>query len=142
MSEIESALLSNTLVKTAVAVIVGKRPQDYKIVAFVEGNIEVSELTEYIKTQVPEYMVPSRFEVNEKIPLSANGKVERKALKKLAETYFQNTGKCEMPPHEGLEKEIAELWKTLLKIDRVNRTDNFYDIGGDSLLVAQAVSKT
>ena len=122
--------------------IVGKRPQDYKIVAFVEGNIEVSELTEYIKTQVPEYMVPSRFEVNEKIPLSANGKVERKALKKLAETYFQNTGKCEMPPHEGLEKEIAELWKTLLKIDRVNRTDNFYDIGGDSLLVAQAVSKT
>lgn len=45
-------------------------------------------------------------------------------------------------PHEGLEKEIAELWKTLLKIDRVNRTDNFYDIGGDSLLVAQAVSKT
>ncbi len=142
LSEIESALLSNTLVKTAVAVIVGKRPQDYKIVAFVEGNIEVSELTEYIKTQVPEYMVPSRFEVNEKIPLSANGKVERKALKKLAETYFQNTGKCEMPPHEGLEKEIAELWKTLLKIDRVNRTDNFYDIGGDSLLVAQAVSKT
>lgn len=142
LSEIESALLSNTLVKTAVAVIVGKRPQDYKIVAFVEGNIEVSELTEYIKTQVPEYMVPSRFKVNEKIPLSANGKVERKALKKLAETYFQNTGKCEMPPHEGLEKEIAELWKTLLKIDRVNRTDNFYDIGGDSLLVAQAVSKT
>lgn len=142
LSEIESALLSNTLVKTAVAVIVGKRPQDYKIVAFVEGNIEVPELTEYIKTQVPEYMVPSRFEVNEKIPLSANGKVERKALKKLAETYFQNTGKCEMPPHEGLEKEIAELWKTLLKIDRVNRTDNFYDIGGDSLLVAQAVSKT
>lgn len=142
LSEIESALLNNKSVETAVAVIVGERPQDYKIVAFVEGNIEKDVLTEYIKTQVPEYMVPSRFEINEKIPLSANGKVDRKALKKMASAYFQNTGKCELPPQDGLEKEIAELWEELLQVDGINRTDNFYDIGGDSLLVAQAVSRT
>ena len=142
LSEIESALLSNKFVETAIAVIIGERPQDYKIVAFVEGNIEKEMLEEYIRTQVPEYMVPSRFEITEKIPLSANGKVDRKALKKLALDYFKNESKYEMPPQEGLEKEIATLWEELLKIDGVSRTDNFYDIGGDSLLVAQAVSKT
>lgn len=141
LSEIESAFLSNSSVNTAIAVIVGERPQDYKIVAFVEGDIDKESLTEYIKTQVPEYMVPSRLEMNVKIPLSVNGKIDRKALKKLAAEYFKSESKKDMPPHEGLEKEIALVWEDLLKVDGVNRTDNFYDIGGDSLLVAQAVSK-
>lgn len=141
LSEIESALLSNDLVETAVAIIVGDNPQEYKIVAFVEGDVDKKVLTEYIKTQVPKYMVPSRIEINEKIPLSINGKVDRKALKAKASVYFDNSGKVKLPPQEGLEEEIAEVWKSLLKIDDMNRTDNFYDIGGDSLLVAQAVSK-
>lgn len=141
LSEIEGALLSNRFIDSAVAVIVGDRPQDYKIVAFVEGNISSTDIIEYVKTQVPEYMIPSRIEVNQKIPLSANGKIDRKNLKKIAEKFFQTTNEYEAPPNKGVEEEIAEIWKNLLKIERVSRTDNFYDIGGDSLLVAQTVSK-
>jgi acyl carrier protein len=98
--------------------------------------VKVKELRTALKKKLPEYMVPAIIVQLEQLPVSANGKVDRKALPKPDEnrsatnTYF-------VPPETEAELKIAAIWREILTLSAVGKTDNFFDLGGNSLLLAQ-----
>ena len=88
-----------------------------------DGEIDYKKLEENLKKQLPEYMIPKYYIKIEEFPLNANGKVNRKALPKPKiekETFVE--------PRTKLEKEIAEIWKEVLGIDKVGIYDNFFKV--------------
>jgi amino acid adenylation domain-containing protein len=100
----------------------------------------VPELRAQLRTQLPEYMVPSAFVLLEALPLSPNGKVDRKALPapdqsrpELEEAYAA--------PRTSVEQALADLWAEVLGIERVGTQDNFFELGGHSLLATQVISR-
>ncbi|NSB12323.1 non-ribosomal peptide synthetase [Clostridium beijerinckii] len=104
-------------------------------------SVSAEELKEFARDNLPQYMVPGHIEVIPKLPLTNNGKVNRNILKeriKNIETFISVTGE---EAENDLEARIARIWADVLKRDKVWRNDNFYEIGGDSLLIAQVVAK-
>jgi amino acid adenylation domain-containing protein len=100
----------------------------------------VGSLRDFLKQKLPDYMVPSSFVFLNHLPLTPNGKVDRKALPapdainlQLETTYI--------PPQTEIEQSIATVWQQVLHLEKVGVDDNFFDLGGHSLLMAQAHSK-
>jgi acyl carrier protein len=83
-------------------------------------------------------MVPASFLVLDALPLNANGKVDRRALPAPA---ARESGSGYVAPRTPIEQELAGIWKDLLEVERVGIHDNFFDLGGHSLLVTQVVSR-
>jgi hypothetical protein len=88
-----------------------------------------------LKKQVPEYMVPSAFQILESLPRLANGKVDRKALPKPDGTRWESQT-AYLAPRTDTEIRIARIWQDVLQLERVGSRDNFFDLGGHSLLPA------
>jgi len=101
-------------------------------------EVSSSELRSYLKEKLPEYMIPSQFVHLAELPLTANGKVDRRALRTMVfsitpeETY--------VAPQTAIEEVLAGIWAEVLRVDRVGRNDNFFALGGHSLLATQVVS--
>jgi pyochelin synthetase len=101
--------------------------------------IDVAGLTGYLAGRLPEYMVPSQICVVDRLPLTANGKVDRALLR----SWLPRREGASVAPSSGeepcgdLERRIAGLWADVLRVERVSRTDDFFALGGDSLLAAQ-----
>ncbi|SET42771.1 pyochelin synthetase [[Clostridium] polysaccharolyticum] len=95
----------------------------------------------YMKKNLPDYMIPSYLEVMQEFPLTSNGKVDRKALQERMEMENPFVPVEGEAPETDLEKAVAAIWRTSLKREYIWRNENFYDAGGDSLLVAQVVAK-
>jgi acyl-coenzyme A synthetase/AMP-(fatty) acid ligase len=102
------------------------------------GELEAAELRAYLAKWLPEYMVPTAIVRLERIPLTANGKLDRKALPTPeGEAYAQRTYE---PPQGEMEEVLANLWQELLGVERVGRHDNFFELGGHSLLAVRMLS--
>ncbi|KZN44510.1 hypothetical protein N476_05800 [Pseudoalteromonas luteoviolacea H33] len=98
------------------------------------------KLKDFVSARLPDYMVPSTFELLEALPLTANGKVDRKALH--AQIDNQEIEKPEfVAPDSALEKSIAQIWAALLGHDNIGIHDNFFEAGGDSMLIVRMQSK-
>lgn len=97
------------------------------------------ELRERLKQQLPDFMVPSAIVLLEEFPLTPNGKVDRKALPKPVASA--RTEEVSIAPESELEKIIAEIWKEVLQVEQVGFNENFFDLGGHSLLLAQVHSR-
>ncbi|MBP6688345.1 MAG: LLM class flavin-dependent oxidoreductase [Hyphomonadaceae bacterium] len=95
------------------------------------------ELRAHLREFLPEYMIPAAFVIVDAFPLTANGKIDRKALPAPTREAAQSAVEY-VPPSNDLEKIIADVWKQLLNIERVGLRDNIFDIGANSLLTAQA----
>ena len=97
------------------------------------------EFDEYLKANLVPYMIPSRTEVFAKFPLTSNAKVDRKAIT----TYLKKSaaGPEVNENYEGREADIAEIWKSLLSLEKIDRYANFFEIGGDSLLATRFLEK-
>jgi amino acid adenylation domain-containing protein len=104
-----------------------------------QGESVAAELREWLGERLPEYMVPAAYVVLEKMPLTANGKVDWKALP-APEGDVYARGRYEAPEGET-EKALAKVWEELLQVERVGRKDNFFALGGHSLLVARVVAR-
>jgi pyochelin synthetase len=113
------------------------------ITRFLAERVSISslELKNYLQSQLPEYMVPSQIEVLPQIPLSANGKVDRAALKRRIESISSSALRSGEAPYDDLEKRIADIWAAVLNRETMWRDEDFFSAGGDSLLVAQVVGK-
>ncbi len=98
----------------------------------------VPELRTALRASLPDYMVPSAFALLDALPLNANGKVDRRALPAPA---VRETSAGYVAPRTPTEEALAEIWKDLLDLERVGVHDNFFDLGGHSLLVAQAMAR-
>ena len=104
-----------------------------------QNRLTVSEIKEILSNKLPEYMIPAYFIYLDKIPLNANGKVDRKLLPKPGKDL--KTGAEYAMPRNALERKMAEIWEEVLGIDRVGIEDNFFDLGGDSIKAIQLIAR-
>jgi hypothetical protein len=100
----------------------------------------VAELREYLASRIPAFMVPSDIALLEKLPLTVNGKVDRGALPG-RDTFFTTELTIPAAPRNETETALAEIWRDILGRDRVGIYDNFFRLGGHSLLVLQVLSR-
>jgi amino acid adenylation domain-containing protein len=135
LGEIESVLQTHPLVAQAVVTVRQDIPGEQSLVAYIVLlENKAVELREFLEKHLPIYMIPSVYVVLDKLPLTPNGKVNRQALpKNIPRAYKPNS----IMPQTELEKTIAEIWRQLLNIDSVGIDDNFFDLGGHSLLVVR-----
>jgi amino acid adenylation domain-containing protein len=142
LGEIESALERCTGVLHAVAVLREDTPGDQRVVAYVTprpgAGLSSEALRGELLEMLPDYMVPSAFVALKSFPLTPNRKVDRRALPAPGPDVLQGAGYA--PPTTEAEHGIAAVWKKLLKRDRVGIHDNFFDLGGHSLLLVQLQS--
>ncbi len=134
LGEIEAALRKHPAIADAV-VTAGSALNAYFIS---ETKPIASELREHLKKSLPEYMVPSFFMQLDAFPLTPNGKVDRRALPLPDRTRDEHEF---VPPRDELETRLAKLWSEVLGVSRVGVTDNFFEVGGDSLLALRLFLK-
>ncbi|MCL6588806.1 MAG: amino acid adenylation domain-containing protein [Firmicutes bacterium] len=133
LGEIESVILSFAGVKEAAVAAKGAESDSKVLGAYITSDreIAVQELKEYLAARLPDYMVPSFFIQLSKLPLTANGKVDHKAL---PDPEGQNRARAEyLAPRNRLEASLAAIWQEILKVDPVGINDNFFELGGHSL---------
>jgi len=136
LEEIEAFLTRHPAVENAA---VWKFPDetDERLIAYVvpkPGQEPTSvELRNFLKQQLPEYLLPSNYLLLEKLPLTSNGKVNRRALPK-PEHFEPPSQKILVAPRDALELQVSQIWKSLLPIQDIGIYDNFFDLGGHSLL--------
>jgi amino acid adenylation domain-containing protein len=141
--EIEAALREHPAVREQIVVAREDAPGGKRLVAYVvpEGTAPGSdELRRFLQQRLPDYMVPSVFVVLEALPLSPNGKVDRRGLPAPGDARPE-LEQAFVPPGDAIEEVVAGIWATVLGVDRVGMHDNFFALGGHSLLATQVVSR-
>ncbi|WP_370949850.1 amino acid adenylation domain-containing protein [Amycolatopsis sp. cg5] len=133
LGEIEAVLSQHPEVSQAATAV-----KDRRLVGYLVGSPDLAELRGYLRDRLPEHMVPAAFVLLDKLPLTVNGKIDRRALP-------EPTGVREadgyVEPRTLNEKILSEVWAELLGVDRVGVHDNFFDLGGDSILGLQVVAR-
>ncbi len=143
LGEIEAALAGHPGVRSALVLIRADAPGEPRLVAYIvprAAAVAPAELRDQLRPRVPDYMVPSAFVSLPAFPLTPHGKVDRRALP-APEAGGVAPGPEFAAPRDPLEETIAGLWREALQVDRVGRQDNFFDLGGHSLLVVQVHRK-
>ncbi|MET0283872.1 MAG: amino acid adenylation domain-containing protein, partial [Polyangiales bacterium] len=139
LGEIEVALRTHPAVHEAAVIAREDRPGDKRLVAYLvaQGEPTVGELRTFLtQAGLPEYMLPQAFVPLAKLPTTPNGKLDRRALPAPAQDSSLGVGEYVAPEGE-LEQGVAEAWCAVLGITRVGTQDNFFDLGGHSLLVVK-----
>jgi len=143
LGEIEAAIEQQPQVRQAVAMVREDAPNDQRLTAYVSlrdgANIEGKELRAALSSRLPEYMLPSQWVFLNEFPLTPNRKVDRRALPAPESDGASST--LSAPPSTESEIKVAEIWQELLNRKRVGINDNFFDLGGHSLLVVQLQSR-
>lgn len=141
LGEIEAALLAQPAVREATVILRHDLPGGAQLVAYVtaEGALDSTGLQVSLRTQLPGYMVPAFVVQLDKMPLSHNGKVDRKLLPLPIRQVATATSE-DRRPMTALEANLSRIWGELLQLDGVGLDDNFFDLGGHSLLAMQVVS--
>ena len=143
-SEVEASLCQHPAVREAVVLAQKITAGNKSLVAYVVSKQEPlptsDELRNYLRQKLPEYMVPAAFVVLSELPLLANGKLNRRALPRPKKLLSQPEA-VYIPPESDLEQTIASIWQQVFNIDRVSIHTNFFDLGGNSLLVSKVHSK-
>jgi amino acid adenylation domain-containing protein len=144
LGEIESILGRHQAVQAAVATVVDDVHGDRRLVAYVipknGSQLEMDELQHFLRESVPEYMIPSAFTSVEEFPLTPSGKVNRQALPEPTGAEISHR-EAFVPPRTPLERELASLFSQVLHIESVGIDDNFFDLGGHSLIATQLISR-
>jgi non-ribosomal peptide synthetase component F len=144
LAEVEKCLRNHAKIRDVVVVAGGSDSGEGRLVAYFtcsdQPNPTVSELRVFLKKNLPDYMVPSAFVRLDTIPLTPNGKLDRKALpepdklRPQLDTWYA-------APTNPTEEQLAEIWSQVLSLDRVGVHDNFFDLGGHSLAATRVVSR-
>lgn len=148
LGEIEHALNTYEGVKDCVIVVKGIDVSDKCLIAYVvleedlvnhaQPNHITSNLRRYLGERLPDYMIPTAFSILDALPLSANGKVDRKAL---PEVVFDQSQQNYIAPTTEMEKLLCSIWREVLNIEQVSTSDNFFQLGGHSILVMQVIAR-
>jgi amino acid adenylation domain-containing protein len=139
LGEIEAALRLHPEVHEAVVLAREDASGDKGLVAYVVGEVAPEVLRVHLGSHLPEYMVPAAYVALDALPLTPNGKLDRRALPMPSDTAFSQQA-YEAPEGE-LELTLAAIWRELLGVERVGRNDNFFSLGGHSLLGVQVLSR-
>jgi len=145
LEEIEAALATHPGVQQAAVLAREDEPGEKRLVAYVVPPTSASDvptaerLRAHLQARLPEYMVPAAYVLLEKLPLTVNGKLNRRAL--LAPQQCAYANRQYQAPQGELEQILAGIWQELLAVERVGRQDNFFELGGHSLLALQLLVK-
>ncbi|MBV8845191.1 MAG: amino acid adenylation domain-containing protein [Bryobacterales bacterium] len=139
LGEIEATLAKHPSVKQAVVVAKPDAQGDKRLIAYVVGPSPTEDLRTYLKEQLPDYMVPTMVISLPKLPLTANGKVDRQSL--LEPERFQTVSKAYIAPRTATERKIAEIWSEVLGHEVIGLGEDFFEIGGHSLAGIQVMSR-
>jgi len=141
LGEIESTLLKYEMVKEAVVILRRDEDADERLVAYVVGTqrqpLSSSELRTFLQTRLPDYMVPSTFVQLDRMPLTPNGKINRQDLPEPTRAREGNY----VAPRTAVEEMLCGIWSEVLKLPEVGIYDEFFDLGGHSLLGTQVVTR-
>ncbi|MEK4355465.1 condensation domain-containing protein, partial [Paenibacillus sp. FSL R5-0475] len=139
--EIEAQLLKHESVNETLVLAQESEDGSKYLVAYIvsEIQVDVTELRRHLEKHVPSYMVPAYFIQLEWMPLTSNGKVDRKALPLPTEGWMR--GNEYVAPQGVMEEQLAEIWKEVLGIVQVGRTDNFFELGGHSLKATRLIAR-
>ena len=144
LGEIETVLFQHPDVREAVIILREDNPDDKRLVAYIVPNQKsiptISELHRYLREKLPEYMVPAAFVILDVMPLTSNGKVDRRALP-LPETHRPELETTYVVPQNEAEQLITSTWQEVLQVEQVGIHDNFFDLGGHSLLLVRVREK-
>jgi len=143
LGEIETALAKHPAVLQAVVAAREDAPGDKRLVAYVVTqpgqHLSIPEARAYLKQSLPDYMVPSVVVELGTLPLTPNGKVDRKALPK---PDLSAQSSCDrVPPRDDVEEGIAKIWREILGLQAVGVTENFFDLGGHSLMAVRLMNE-
>ncbi|MEA5617546.1 amino acid adenylation domain-containing protein [Cronbergia sp. UHCC 0137] len=138
LGEIEAVITQHPQVEQAVVTLREDEPGEQRLVAYIVSHPEIiqTELRAFLGEKLPIYMMPSAFILLEKFPLTPNGKIDRKALPKPNNLHLAITDNF-LPPQTKIEQAIADIWQQILAIENISIHDNFFDLGGHSLLIVR-----
>ncbi|HLL82843.1 MAG TPA: condensation domain-containing protein, partial [Longimicrobium sp.] len=136
--ELEAALRRHVGVREAAVVMRADAAADRRLVAYVAGDAHVDALREQLRASLPSYMVPAAIVLLDRLPLSANGKLDRKAL---PAPEYGGVEERYGAPRTPVEEVLAGIWAEVLGVERAGVGDNFFDLGGHSLLATRVVSR-
>jgi amino acid adenylation domain-containing protein/FkbM family methyltransferase len=148
LEEIEAKLVEHEEVREAVVILREDTPGHPQLVAYYTSTevnsaagdtARVEQLRNHLRAKLPEYMVPAAYVRLEKLPLTRNGKVDRKGLPAPDTGAFSARGYEE--PVGEIELALASAWSELLKVDKVGRNNHFFELGGHSLLIVRLISR-
>ncbi|OBQ39962.1 MAG: non-ribosomal peptide synthetase [Anabaena sp. MDT14b] len=143
LGEIETVLSQHPQVQQVVVIVREDHPGNKYLTAYIVSTTETltsSELRQFLKEHLPEYMIPAAFVILKALPLTPNGKVDRLVLPK-PETINAELETAFVAPGTALEAKLAEIWCTVLHREQVGIYDNFFELGGHSLLITSVISR-
>ncbi len=143
LGEIETVLTQHPQVQQVVVIVREDHPGNKYLTAYIVSTTETltsSELRQFLKEHLPEYMIPAAFVILKALPLTPNGKVDRRILPKpeITNAELETTF---VAPRTALEAKLAEIWCTVLHREQVGIYDNFFELGGHSLLITSVISR-
>ena len=145
LGEIESVLARHDTVAEAAVVAVGNARQGRRLAAFVvlqQGqSLDAGKLRGFLREHLPEYMVPSAISLLDAMPLSSNGKIDRKRLESLGTQTESRSDGPSVPPRTSVELELASVWAEVLELEDVGVHDDFFALGGDSVRGIKLVTR-
>jgi iturin family lipopeptide synthetase A len=141
LGEIEAVLSQHDDVQVCCAIAHENNPGDKSLVAYVvpQQTANISKLRQFLKAKLPEYMIPNAFVILESLPLTANGKIDRRALP-LPDLELSRSVSY-IAPRNSTEQAIADIFTQVLQVEKVGINDNFFEMGGNSLKATQVISR-
>ena len=144
LGEIEAALAANPAVQSCTVLALEETPGNKQLVAYAvpqaNKSLVADDLKEFLKQSLPEYMVPAQFVFLDAFPLTQNGKIDRKALPAPSHANVSAAHEFVAPRNET-EQKVAAMWVELLKVEKIGIHDDFFDLGGHSLMAIKALSR-
>jgi amino acid adenylation domain-containing protein len=140
LGEIEAVCAQHPAVDQVAVVAREDEPNNKRLVAYLVSSAqsvpEASELRQFLRAKLPDYMLPAAFVFLESLPQTPNGKVDRRALAALAPAIGTRE-EIEAEPQNPVEKSVAEIWREVLGLTKVGLHENFFELGGHSLLAVR-----
>ncbi|EJL93685.1 non-ribosomal peptide synthase/amino acid adenylation enzyme, partial [Herbaspirillum sp. CF444] len=147
IGEVEAQLLALPQVREA-CVLADQGPSGTRLIAYVTAasavvgaTLDAQQLRTQLAARLPDYMLPAALMVLAKLPLTPNGKIDRRALPAAAVDAGVGAGPAYVAPQGEVEQQLALVWQEVLELEQVGRTDNFFALGGDSILSLQVVAR-
>lgn len=141
LGEVESVLSQHPALREVVVVVRGEPSEHQSLIAYMVAEeavqVTMAELRKFLQERLPDYMLPARFVLLDQLPLTPSGKVDRRALSVLEVSAVASTHS--LGPRDMVEMQLMLLWQDLLGISNLSVTDNFFSIGGHSLLAARLI---
>ncbi|MDF5715312.1 MAG: amino acid adenylation domain-containing protein [Rhizonema sp. NSF051] len=142
LGEIETVLSQHPQIHSVVVIARVDLPGDQSLVAYVVPHHDftptISSLRQFLKAKLPDYMVPTALVILESLPMTPNGKIDRRALRVPSNSSTSDTF---VSPRNTVELQLMQIWSKILKVDNVSVKDNFFDLGGHSLLAVYLMAQ-